>query len=109
MPRAAAPGVGGETGLEAGVVEERVAVPSLLDRHLRQQETAAGAVLDDQAVTPDLDLVDRRRPRARGVSTEISSPISSSSDVVTLSNRGSESATACARWNTMRRMRQVRL
>src|SRR5690348_3431401 len=54
---AMAPGVGRESGLEADLFQEGFAVPAVLGGDLRQQQTAAGAVGDDQAVASDFNLL----------------------------------------------------
>src|SRR4029078_9762900 len=53
------PGVCRESGLQTGVLEKRVAIPSVFFRHLRQQQTAAVSQLDDQSVSADFDLLNR--------------------------------------------------
>src|SRR6266851_1227409 len=52
-----------EARLPAGLVEEPLAVPAALGRHLREQEAAAPVASNDQAMQADLDRV--RRDRAQ--------------------------------------------
>ena len=59
------PGVGRQAGLHAGLAQELLAVPAPLGRDLRQQQPAATALLDDQAVHADGDGLGPRRRSAR--------------------------------------------
>jgi hypothetical protein len=52
------PGLGREAGLDTGLLDEGVAVPALLDRHLRQQQALDISLLNNQSVFTDLDLFD---------------------------------------------------
>src|SRR5262245_1924628 len=65
-PRAAAPGISGESGFQAGVIEEGIAVPALLGRHLRKEQATTAALLDDESVPPDFDLINRLDFALRG-------------------------------------------
>src|SRR5678815_3966203 len=58
-PRVGLPRAGRQRRLHACVVEKRLDVPPVLACDLRQQQSAAAALLDDEPVPPDLDLVDR--------------------------------------------------
>src|SRR5205807_7124193 len=51
--RAPLPAVGRQARLHAGLRQELIAVPAPLDRHLRQQQAAAVALFDDEAVEAD--------------------------------------------------------
>ena len=53
--RAALPAVRRQAGLRAGVRKELLAIPSPLGRDLRQEQAAAAALFDDEAVAADLD------------------------------------------------------
>ena len=57
--RATPPGVRGESGFDTRMIEERIAVPSVLARDLRQQQSAVRALLDNQPMTADFDFLDR--------------------------------------------------
>ena len=57
------PAAGLEPGLAAGVVEEGLPIPAVLDRDLRQEKAAGGAPLDEDAVATDSHL--RRRGSAK--------------------------------------------
>ena len=57
-PRAVPPCLARQPGFQAGVLEERLAVPSELSGDLRQQESARSSVLDDNPVLPDGYFVD---------------------------------------------------
>src|SRR5262245_21923787 len=58
-PRAAAPGIGGKSGFHARVIEESVAIPAVLGRHLRKEQATTAALLDDESMPPDFDLLNR--------------------------------------------------
>ena len=49
---------GGNPALRRGLFEESLAVPSLLDRHLRQQNSFMIAFLHEQAMLANPDLLD---------------------------------------------------
>lgn len=51
------PGVERQAGFSAGLFEESDAVPSALDRYLREQQAATGAKADQQAVSSNFYLV----------------------------------------------------
>jgi hypothetical protein len=55
---AATPGISRQPGFQAGVLEERLAVPAVLAGDLRQQKAASATLLHDQAVAPDFDFFD---------------------------------------------------
>jgi len=57
--RTTPPGARGQSSLDTRMIEERIAVPPVLARHLRQQQSAVRALLDDQPVRADLDFLDR--------------------------------------------------
>ena len=67
--RALLPRVARQARLVAGLREERLPIPAPFGRHLRQQQPALPALLDDQPVTADFDVVRRRdrleRPEQR--------------------------------------------
>ena len=58
--RAFLPRIRGKTGLPAGRGHERLAIPVPLHRDLRQQQAAMPALLDDEPVPADFDLVGGR-------------------------------------------------
>ena len=64
------PGVGRQAGFPAGLFEEGDAVPSVLERHLRQQQAATVPQADQQAVASNLHLLRlhglERREHAEG-------------------------------------------
>ena len=41
------------------MVEEGVAIPAVLGRHLRKEQATTAALLDDESMPPDLDLLNR--------------------------------------------------
>ena len=49
----ALPGVGGQSRLQADLLQEGLGVESVIDRHARQQQSAVVAALDQQAVLAD--------------------------------------------------------
>jgi len=52
------PGLRWQAGLDAGLLKEGVAVPALLDRHLRQQQSLDISLLHNQSVFADFNLFD---------------------------------------------------
>src|SRR5512133_1025996 len=50
------PGVDRQAGLQAGLREKRLAIPSMLQWHLRQQKPATAFHANDEAVPPNLNL-----------------------------------------------------
>src|SRR5947209_7529128 len=55
--RALFPGVARQAGLVTRLRKKRLAIPVPLGRHLRQQQPAVPTHFDDEAVTPDGDVV----------------------------------------------------
>ena len=53
------PGIARQTGFDTGVLKKRLAVPAILRGDLRQEQTLAAAVLDDESVASNFDLSDR--------------------------------------------------
>ena len=51
------PGIWRQAGFPAGLLEEGDAVPSVLERHLRQQQAATVAQADQQAVASNFHLL----------------------------------------------------
>ena len=47
------PSVGGQSRLEADLLQERFRIEAMIDRHARQQQSAVVAALDQQAVLAD--------------------------------------------------------
>jgi hypothetical protein len=50
------PGLARQTGLEAGLLDERVAVPMFFHRDLRQQDSLNISLLHNQSVLTHLDV-----------------------------------------------------
>src|SRR5437867_12676482 len=76
------PRSGREASLDARLVEESLAVPSILSGHLRQKQACEAAFADNQAVSADLDFgdipngLDRPRSEERRVGKEWRSRVS---------------------------------
>jgi hypothetical protein len=59
------PSLARQSGLDAGLLNERVPVPVFLDRHLRQQQSLDISLLNNQPVLADFDLFDIQNPPDR--------------------------------------------
>ena len=59
-----APGIQGQAGFAAGLLEKSFPVPTIFDGNLGQQQAAANAIGDEQAVAPDLHGLGKNRDQA---------------------------------------------
>ena len=89
------PRIARQAGFLAGVREERLAIPVPLGRHLRQQQPATPAALDDEPVAADLDSVSAAEPARADRAATARSSISAARTPIG-GNRGSvlQAATA---------------